>query len=395
MQAIENAFEFIKNGVLFLRPHNRAVDVVRIIKQLNSPFAFVCIHTIDVSVDTLREYTDLWDALKVFMRKTNNVTNLLLFQYDINVALSNNINAIVEILCEFKSITNLGLILANDEYSADEICALRKYFDGTIAVKNVQLKSNFHMISNIMESIKLNETIETVDLTIINAKDDVELTSALITHKIRQICFLCCRTRSDCTTTFNTFLESFLASNPTLRELKLFCTPMGTVSVKIIAAFVKTHNNLTTLYMRHCNINNKRIAILAQALETSNVENLCIDDNDIEYDGAMHIASMLKLNNSLKTVDISNNPITYEGALDILKVLAINTSVSEFYCADAIYINDETIESVTQTFEQILLRNHTLTYFFVRLMLGPARRKQQVCIKLKNITRRNTMRTLD
>lgn len=387
----ENMYEFMKSGVLSLKPHySHPKDIAQAIQLLQSTCAIEYIHTINVSTHTLYKYDDLWVALKVFMRKTDKIIALLLSHHYIDIMAPRcRIDTIIKILCEFKNVVNLALILIDIEHSVDEIQQLKQYFSNFTTIKNLRLESDYRTTQSIMKSIESYDSIETIDLVIRDIKDVVGLTPVPMAHKIKKIHFSYCGIDSDHMKEFNTFLERSLASNPTICTFSLYDVSINTNTVMIISDFIKTCDDLTTLSMRLCHIDDERIDILAEALKTSNVERLYIDRNDIGCKGAKSIASMLRTNKSLKAINIDDNPITYKGIIKMLKVLAINSNVYEFCCANTVPLNGETVDSIQQTFERILSDNYALVHFDVCLELEVGNRKSKVRVKLKNITDRN------
>lgn len=391
MQVTETIYRFMNDGILSIQEYSVAGGDAHIIEELQSSQALDYVHTIDTRINVLRQRDNLWCALKVFLQKNNKVTNLLLNQS--YMLPPYNMNDIIKILCEFKNITNLELILLDGEHRITEICALNKYFDVS-TIKNLGLKSSYRVIRHVMESIASCKSIETVNLTITNVESEASASAPALVpipmlHKIRKICFSNFYILIDHMEAYNTFLERFLALNPTIVELRLSSVPMSTDTVRIISDFIESHCDITTLSICSCNIDDESIDILVRALETSNVETLDINDNNVKYGGAVSIATMLKLNKSLKVINIGNNAITYEGVVEILEVLATNSTVSKFCCTGSIFVADGTPESVTQTFEKILSDNYTLIDFFVHFKYELPRRTSRVCIKLDNITRRN------
>lgn len=388
-----NIDEFTKDGILLLEGHSRdAEDIAYTIEKLETVQAcerIHTIHTVHISMRVLFECGDLWDALKAFMNKSDKIVHLSLHHRYMDATSRYNIDTIIEILCEFKNITSLELILVHIVYNADEMHKLKQYFDSFIAIKNLRLESDYRTILCIMEAIESCTSIETIDVSLVNIKDVTGLIPASLTHKIKKIHFSDCHLYPDHMEEFNAFFECFLALNPTICELSLRYVSINADTVVIISDFIKTRDNLTTLSVRGCDVNGEKIDILARALEMSNVEKLDIHYNNIGCEGVQSIAAMLKANESLKVLNIGYNLITYGGIIEILKVLAINSRVSEFCCTSTISVIGETIESVQQTFEQILLNNYVLVHFVVWVQLVLHGRNNEVRIELENITKRN------
>lgn len=401
MQAIENIYKFMDDGIFTIRQHHKhPQDIVRLIEQLESTQALGYIHTVDVCIDVLFVHTDLWNALKGFIHKTTKVTHLSLNQHDAIKESSCNIDRIIEFLSEFKNAASIELILDDNEYrnwySIDEMRTLNKYFDSQPHIKKLQLEARYEVIYDIMKSIKFNKSIETVHLTITNVEDVDEFTSVPVSSKITKISFVNCRIDPNSVRIFdpvsfvigfNTFFERLLMSNPTITELELRAASINIDTVKIIANTIKTLDNLVTLSICLCSVDDEGIDILTRALETSGVKELFIYGNDIEYEGALRIAAMLKLNVHLKIVNLSCNPISYEGFVEILRALAANNTVSNFCWKNEVPIVGETTESITRTFEEILSDNYALTDFCARIKLHGIWSVNE--IKLKNITDRN------
>lgn len=390
MQVIENNFKIMENGVLSLTYHHgHPKDIARMIEQLKSACAPEYIHTTNVFVRALCECDELWAALKDLVHKTNKIKNLLLYGYCTAKESYHNVNAVIKILCEFKNVTNLELVLSNMMHNVDEINKLRKYFNNQTTIKKLQLRSDYHTISSFMNSNEFWGSIETIDLTIVRLDHVIGLIPISMTHKIKKIYFNNCRPCLDHMLEFNIFLERFLALNSTIQELDLSNVSLNTDTIRIISTFIKTSNNLITLSVRCCDINDEQIDVLVRSLEMSNIERLNIDDNCIGYEGALGIAAMLNKNKSLKVVSIRGNFVAYEGIIEIVKVLATNPTVREFYCTDTdSIVTGETMESIRQTFEKILLDNDILVCFYARLKLE-LELGDTVCVELENTTDKN------
>lgn len=389
MQAEENIYGFMRDGILEIRHCNRLRDVVRIIEELKSDQALKCVHTINIYTNVLCEHDELWVVLQDFMQKTNNVTNLLLHHCDKNKESTCSIARMIEILCEFKNVSHLELVSGDSKYSLDDIHMLRTYFNSSTTIKNLRLEAHYRTIRNIAGSIERNGSIETVDLIIHNMYHVKSTTPIFVLHKIKKISFIDCNISLDHATQFNAFFESFLASHPTIDELNLYSVPVNVSMIRIISDFIKGHNGLMTLHICHCGIDDERICGLVEALKMSNVAELAVSNNNIGYEGAVCIADVFKLNNSLKLVDITHNPVTHRGLIKILKALVSNSTLREFYCTSTISVMDGTIESIAQTFEKILSDNYTLTFFVVILQFKQDDRECYEWVGLENIIQRN------
>lgn len=388
MQAIEDnqKYDFMRDGILKIHKDNKyPEDVNLLFKQFESTEALKYVHTISVCTNVLCERDDLMVELQVFANKTDKLTKILLEQRKTD-GKHYNIDCVIDCLQIFKNVTNVELILANDEYSVDEISALRKYFDGPICIKNLQLKADYYVICNVMESIGSAESIKTVDLTMRNIKGALESMLVPITHKIKKLTFANCTIQPSNEDEFNIFLEKFLVSNPSIIELYLWQLPININTVRTIADIIKG-DNLRTLSMWRCGIDDEKIDILTCALETSSVVQFDVFNNDIEHEGALRIAALLKLNESLTSVCFDNNPLSYVGTIEIIKSLALNSTVNKFSCHIKVHALTESIESITRTFEEILENNYTLVDFYVGLQIEDT--KWQASIELKPITDRN------
>lgn len=390
-QIEENIYEFMNDGIFEIQHDERLQDIDCIIEELETNQALEYVHTIRTYTNVLCKYDQLWAALSVFAQKTDKVINLSLDHCDVDKEPSCSMNRVIEFLCAFKNVLHLKLVLGYARYSLDDIHMLRQYFNSSTTIKNVRLEANYHVIHNIAKSIEYNESIETVDLTIHNMTNIKSTTPIFVLHKIKKIGFSNCNVSlpSGHVARFNAFFESFLASNSTITELNLCKMFMNTGTIRIISDFVIAAKALITLSVRYCTINDESVNSLIRAIETSNVENLYISDNNIGYEGALCIAAMLRLNNSLKFIDVSNNPIIYQGIVEILKSLTINSTLRKFCCTSTVSVIGETVESITQTFEKILLDNYTLTKFFMALRFERDGGKSYGWIELDNITQRN------
>ncbi len=163
-------------------------------------------------------------------------------------------------------------------------------------------------------------------------------------------------------------IANALAQCSTLNSLDISC---NCVCNNI---FDKIGGVLTTLNLEYCNIGEygtHRLGVLPESLTCLNLKG-----NDIDANGATHLADRLKKCKGLITLDLDNNAIGPEGATSIAGVLTQCTSIANLslqgnYIGEdgAIYLATELVFLERLAFEDLNLRFNDIGSFGLQMIV--------------------------
>ncbi len=128
-------------------------------------------------------------------------------------------------------------------------------------------------------------------------------------------------------------VTSALAENNTIVSLLLGTNGIGDTGANFVAQLIERNKRLEIIYLGCNAIAAPGVATLAQALtDNFSVTGLWLKRNPIGELGARHIAQMLRHNCSIRTLDLVNTQIGYEGLKAILEVMiSDNRTVERLY----------------------------------------------------------------
>ena len=119
-----------------------------------------------------------------------------------------------------------------------------------------------------------------------------------------------------------------LASNTSLRTIRLHSNKIGDEGVQSLCAALKVNTTLTRINLGGCQISNVGANFLAEALMLNiRLENLNLTGNKIGDEGAQSLAMSLKVNNTLTSISLDTNQISTVGAKFFADALMVNTSL--------------------------------------------------------------------
>ena len=122
-------------------------------------------------------------------------------------------------------------------------------------------------------------------------------------------------------------LTEGLQKNSSLRKLDLRSNGIGMEGAISIAKMLQANHTLVGLHLGMNDIGNVGAEALAQGLCTSVLEKLDLSDNGIDAEGALALASMLRINKSLHELNLAFNSIGDTGAASIAEVLEFNSTL--------------------------------------------------------------------
>ena len=218
--------------------------------------------------------------------------------------------------------------ISNIDYRVEHICDCIKE---NSTLKEINLHWCLHNTTKVKlfaEAIKLNQTIEKLDIS---------------WNRLHDIC----AAMGDCLKSNNSLKELIMWGNhnngfkklieginvnKSLVKLDISCIRISDDGAVDMGDCLKNNNSLKELNMSSSNINSEGGKKLAEALKVNtSLEKLDISSNSISDDGAVAMGNCLKNNNSLKELNMSDNKINSEGGKKLAEALKVNTSLEKLY----------------------------------------------------------------
>ena len=131
-----------------------------------------------------------------------------------------------------------------------------------------------------------------------------------------------------------------LSHNTSLEKLNMSGSNFSSENVLHLASVLRVNTRLKELDISVCNIQSSDSVHLAKALEentTTQLQTLELGswrDNPIGSEGAVAFASMLKKNQSLKTLDLYDVSVGVDSALELIESLKHNTTLEELVLSE-------------------------------------------------------------
>ncbi|KAF9917864.1 hypothetical protein BX616_011059 [Lobosporangium transversale] len=121
-----------------------------------------------------------------------------------------------------------------------------------------------------------------------------------------------------------------------LRNLTIEMQPrIGFNDFRVLASALKADTAITTLNLRGKSIGDEGALALSEALKTNRtLTTLDLGSNRIRKEGALALSEALKANTTLTTLNMRKNPIGNEGALALSEALKTNTTLTALYLRD-------------------------------------------------------------
>ncbi|KAJ3309076.1 hypothetical protein HDV04_000498 [Boothiomyces sp. JEL0838] len=113
-------------------------------------------------------------------------------------------------------------------------------------------------------------------------------------------------------------LVNAVQASPSLTEMNLYLNTFDKLGTNLAAKLLNTH--LTTLNLTNCGIGPDGDAIIGNALKTSRIKNLNINNNDIG--NISNICTGLKCNHSIEALSLSGNAINDSGLKELGSAIA-------------------------------------------------------------------------
>ena len=191
---------------------------------------------------------------------------------------------------------------------------------------------------NLITSLTKFSTIRELNLTFteIGFEDCKALSELLASTKCINVLVICDDRE------FNEFILSSdsvqlivdgLSHNTSLEKLIMKWSDFSSENVFELASVLRVNASLKVLNIMECNIQSSDSVHLAKALEentTTQLQTLRLEGNPIGSKGAVAFASMLATNKSLASLSLSKCSIQGEGAVCLAKALEKNSTVREF-----------------------------------------------------------------
>ena len=118
----------------------------------------------------------------------------------------------------------------------------------------------------------------------------------------------------------------------------------------VISKLLMNNSMIQGLWMSKNNIGDDGITAIATALTNSRISQLWIMECGITLTGAISIASLLSLNQSIRKLVLWKNVITIEGARLILRSAENNKAYQADICIDEEYKSDSEVRTVINIF---------------------------------------------
>lgn len=342
-------YHFMKSGTLYVTVE----DHYYLIEELGSAEALEYVHSVYVDALFVLNTSDIMNAFIIFVCKTNKLVNVSMSNYTERGYPETSLCCFVDLLKLFKNVEKLSLHLSNFLYTAAEVNSLVKYFEESTFV-DLSLMAHYHVLCDLARSIKENSSIETVRFTV-NFMSSLDFTKEfMLGNKLRSLKFFNYNYSGNITG-LHPLLEKITAYHPSVVKLEISTSCINTDTINIIDNIIK-YTNLRTLKIGKCKAD--MIKTLTAALIISKVSKLRIG---ITAQSTFSIVNLVKLNTPIRILEIIGTEIIYDDVIEIIKELAKNTTINTFTC-DRI-LDAGSIDSVTQTFSNILEDNYTLTSF--------------------------------
>jgi len=131
-------------------------------------------------------------------------------------------------------------------------------------------------------------------------------------------------------------LTNLLCHTTDMRELNLHNNSIDDEGVESLVGALLANSNLHKLILSYNQITARGCQSLAALLRdpNSNLENICLERNNIRDEGARTLANALTTNRKLKHLFLSNNHITAEGYSSFSKVLCDTSSINDTFLSN-------------------------------------------------------------
>jgi len=125
------------------------------------------------------------------------------------------------------------------------------------------------------------------------------------------------------------YLADVMAVSKTLKYFDLYMNYVSNKGAKCLADALKVNKTLVKLDMRDNRIGSKGVKYFADALkENKSLEKLLLsNNNNIGDEGAMYLAGMITVNETLQWIDLDNIHIGNKGAESIAASLLVNSGI--------------------------------------------------------------------
>ena len=125
---------------------------------------------------------------------------------------------------------------------------------------------------------------------------------------------------------------------------------MITTGAISISKMITVNHSLQELIMKHNDIGDDGISVIAEALGNCKINILDVSECGITLTGTRSLAAALSSNHTIKELWLRGNPITVEGALLIVKS-AVDNTVCQRVLIDDEYENDEGVKKTMNILE--------------------------------------------
>jgi Ran GTPase-activating protein (RanGAP) involved in mRNA processing and transport len=147
------------------------------------------------------------------------------------------------------------------------------------------------------------------------------------------------------------FLAEALMVNTVLQSLSLHANKIGDEGVQSLCAALKVNNTLRCINLNGCQISKVGAQFLAEALMVNTVlQRMSLQSNNVGEDGAQRLAKALKVNNTLRCINLSKCQISEVGAQFLTEALMVNTELEDMNLS-ANKIGDEGVQSLCAALE--------------------------------------------
>ncbi|XP_073495355.1 NACHT, LRR and PYD domains-containing protein 3-like isoform X2 [Phyllobates terribilis] len=124
---------------------------------------------------------------------------------------------------------------------------------------------------------------------------------------------------------FSELVEALSSPSCTIEELR-FVGNNGVLDTSCIqlASGIRNNQSLKTLDLRNNSLSGPHFGDLMEALSSADcrIEELCLADNDLPHTSCIQLASLIKNNQSLQTLDLSNNRLSGPHFIDLMEALS-------------------------------------------------------------------------
>eukprot|EP01124_Arcella_intermedia_P021116 TRINITY_DN2895_c1_g1_i2.p1 TRINITY_DN2895_c1_g1~~TRINITY_DN2895_c1_g1_i2.p1 ORF type:complete len:1623 (+),score=417.01 TRINITY_DN2895_c1_g1_i2:500-4870(+) len=255
------------------------------------------------------------------------------------VSIGNELHLILESLKHNKAITTIDLTGMGQKISDKDAILISECLRFNSTIKSILLPNNNigpSGIKCITESLKSNSTVTEIDLEwnrISDPKSSSPDGAKWISDCLKfnsKISTILLGSNSIDLKGIEHILES-LKSNPTVTTISLGSSSISNPGAKIIANFLKSNTTIAFLRLRSSKIGNEGAGYISECLKVnSTLKSLDLRVNVIENNGAKFISECFALNSTLTEINLEKNRITHEGAEYLLDGLRRNSTVSVY-----------------------------------------------------------------